>query len=466
MADLWRIYNESEIPADPPVTTPAYYVKKGGNDSLDGLSDATAWATLAKGVSVLAPGDTLYVRGGTYLLTSQLSISRSGTAAAPITIAGYPGETAIISGDTNSNGIPEATDAPGSRYSPLVQVTGNYVVLDGLEQCFSGGRGVTLSGSHSEMKNCHVHDNYGKGIHVLGVYNSVHDCHVHHVSWINSDGSGTLNYSNGIECGESSSGNTTSNGSYAEVYNNVVHSCWGEGIISCHGDYFHFYDNVVYDCWACNIDVDQASHGIIERNLVYWTGDASFYRSSGAPGIMLSNEFIVAGMPIAHSNIVRNNIVVHTSKGVVFWKGQNEANALIDTAIYGNTLVNNIVSGIEIQQGLFGTIPHSGNRIFDNLITQSGGTIGTTNTTVGVTFDHNQWSRTPATIVQGAGDVVGAPLLVDANHAVTADAVLAGYYKLTASSPARGVGIANAGLTEDYFGTARSDPPDMGAHEY
>ena len=57
-------------------------------------------------MSGLQPGDTLYVRSGTYLQTGTLSISRSGTSSAPITISTAPGEPspALISGDTNGNG--------------------------------------------------------------------------------------------------------------------------------------------------------------------------------------------------------------------------------------------------------------------------------------------------------------------------------------------------------------------------
>ena len=39
-----------------------YYVKNGGNDSLDGLSDATAWATIAKVTATVKSGDTVYFR--------------------------------------------------------------------------------------------------------------------------------------------------------------------------------------------------------------------------------------------------------------------------------------------------------------------------------------------------------------------------------------------------------------------
>jgi hypothetical protein len=41
-----------------------YFVKNGGNDGEDGLSDATAWRTLTHAVQQLASGDTLLLERG------------------------------------------------------------------------------------------------------------------------------------------------------------------------------------------------------------------------------------------------------------------------------------------------------------------------------------------------------------------------------------------------------------------
>ena len=45
-----------------PALAATYYVKAGGNDSLDGLSDSTAWATIAKVQATVTSGDTVYFR--------------------------------------------------------------------------------------------------------------------------------------------------------------------------------------------------------------------------------------------------------------------------------------------------------------------------------------------------------------------------------------------------------------------
>src|SRR3990167_3923419 len=68
---------------------PVYYVKNDGNDSADGLSDANAWATVAKVVaSSFAAGDQiLFKRGSTWAET--LFFPSSGASGNPIVIGDY-----------------------------------------------------------------------------------------------------------------------------------------------------------------------------------------------------------------------------------------------------------------------------------------------------------------------------------------------------------------------------------------
>src|SRR5215475_11424804 len=74
-----------------------YYVAPtGGSDSNNG-DIGTPFATLTKAISTAKAGDTIYARGGTYNLATNLSIgsSKVGTAANPYTLLAYAGETPI-----------------------------------------------------------------------------------------------------------------------------------------------------------------------------------------------------------------------------------------------------------------------------------------------------------------------------------------------------------------------------------
>ena len=78
----------------------------GGDDAADG-SKLAPWRTLKHALRRLKPGDTLYLRGGTYY--EHVFLSQSGTAEAPIVVASYPGELAVIDG-----GLRDFLDNPGA----------------------------------------------------------------------------------------------------------------------------------------------------------------------------------------------------------------------------------------------------------------------------------------------------------------------------------------------------------------
>lgn len=62
-----------------------YHVATTGNDDNPG-SEASPFATIAQGLSVAQPGDTVYLHAGTYYESA--AFPRSGTATAPITVRG------------------------------------------------------------------------------------------------------------------------------------------------------------------------------------------------------------------------------------------------------------------------------------------------------------------------------------------------------------------------------------------
>jgi hypothetical protein len=82
-----------------------------GSDNNAGTEQAP-WQTLTHALRQLKPGDTLYLRGGTYY--EKVALTRSGTAESPIMIASYPGEMAIIDGS-----LREFTESPATSWEPL-----------------------------------------------------------------------------------------------------------------------------------------------------------------------------------------------------------------------------------------------------------------------------------------------------------------------------------------------------------
>jgi hypothetical protein len=73
-----------------------YYVAKGGSDSNAGTSLTSPFLTIQKAATVMAAGDTCFIRKGTYRET--VTPAHSGTAAAPITFSAYASESVVVSG--------------------------------------------------------------------------------------------------------------------------------------------------------------------------------------------------------------------------------------------------------------------------------------------------------------------------------------------------------------------------------
>ena len=82
-----------------------------GDDGGDG-SEKSPWKSLGNALHRLQPGDTLYLRGGTYY--ERVFPGKSGTEQSPITISSYPGELAIIDA-----GLREFAETPATSWEPL-----------------------------------------------------------------------------------------------------------------------------------------------------------------------------------------------------------------------------------------------------------------------------------------------------------------------------------------------------------
>lgn len=73
-----------------------YYVDPAGNDTNTGLSTNEPFRTVQRALNVVAPGDTITLRGGTY--REHLTSRTHGTESAPISMLAYPGEIPVIKG--------------------------------------------------------------------------------------------------------------------------------------------------------------------------------------------------------------------------------------------------------------------------------------------------------------------------------------------------------------------------------
>ena len=136
-----------------------YYVAKTGNDSNPG-TEAQPWLTVQKAADTLGPGDTVYIRSGTY--HERVLPRNSGSAGNNITYAAYPGETVTIDG--NGVSVPEDEG--------LFYISGkSYIKVSGLRVVNSAQAGIYIDASSTHIT---IQENYtnNTGSSGIGVWNS------------------------------------------------------------------------------------------------------------------------------------------------------------------------------------------------------------------------------------------------------------------------------------------------------
>jgi hypothetical protein len=134
-----------------------YYVSTTGNDSNNGTSTGTPYKTITKAVSVAVAGDIIYVRGGTYVLTSTISISKSGGEGNPISLMSYPGDKQPL--------LDYSTQAFGSKG---ISLSGNYWYIKGIRIKGAGDNGIYISGSYNKIEFCSFSENRDSGMQLSG----------------------------------------------------------------------------------------------------------------------------------------------------------------------------------------------------------------------------------------------------------------------------------------------------------
>jgi MYXO-CTERM domain-containing protein len=146
-----------------------YYVSPTGSDSNAGTL-AVPFATLQKAASTVAAGDTVWIRGGTYKITTPASsgagiqLSKSGTSDTNrIKYWAYPGETPLL----DFSNLQIANGA----YTFGIVISGSWVHLKGIEECCvpmntKANNGIANNGSNNILELLNAHNNQGSGIQV------------------------------------------------------------------------------------------------------------------------------------------------------------------------------------------------------------------------------------------------------------------------------------------------------------
>jgi Bacterial Ig-like domain (group 2)/Right handed beta helix region len=287
-----------------------YFVSPSGSSGADG-SMAHPWslaAALAGGNGHVQPGDTIWLRGGTY--RGSFTSTVSGTSGKPVVIRQYPGEHALING------------AGAARTATILDVTGPWVVLWGFEitdtdadrtwsQTGNAGRphGLANYASHTKYISLLVHD---AG---TGIYNDANQSDVEIV--------GCVFYNNGWQGPDRGHGHGVyirSNTGPVTARDNVMFNQFGYGIHvytnpgEAKLNNVHLDDNIVFDngllsnnSSSANILLggdDTADRDDVSGNVLWYaTSSTSInlrvgYGSLVNGSVSLTNNYVAGGSPV------------------------------------------------------------------------------------------------------------------------------------------------------------------------
>ncbi len=217
-----------------------YYLAPNGNDSNSGAI-TSPWFNLQKAWSVLLPGDTLYLRGGTYTYLKQpYLVGRNGSSGNLIKIHSYPGEQPIITRGSTF-------DKSAGWHKGMVFMNANFIHIKGIRftgmytddnQVDAGLFMMDVNNSIFEQIEC---DNNVSGLFIEGNYNNN--------IWINSDFHDNYSNYDGTNGGNSDGLGLSYNTNTSA--NNTIRGCraWNNG-----DDGFDTFENSGYvlidNCWS------------------------------------------------------------------------------------------------------------------------------------------------------------------------------------------------------------------------
>lgn len=306
-----------------------YYSSPSGRPSGDG-SVGNPWnlATALAQPAAVRPGDTIWLRGGTYPGT--FSSSLNGSAGNPIVVRQYPGERAILDGG-NSGGRAILTVAGSYTWYWGFEIMSsdlNRVSTTNLDNPPDIGRGDGIDIDQSSRT--------GPGLKFINLI--IHDTRQGVSFWteaIDAEIYGCLIYYNGWDSTARGSGHgiyTQNQTGTKKITDNIIFSGFGYGI-HAYGSSAAFLDNFLF-----------------QGNTLFNSGDLS---SSGPSGILL-----VGGGRLAHNPQVIGNLLYRQTAGVASDFDMGYSAGCVSPILNGNyvattTALINCTAGLSLADNTF-----------------------------------------------------------------------------------------------------------------
>jgi len=421
-----------------PIAAVTYYVSGSGNDSNDGLTQATAFLTLQHAANLTQPGDTVYAMNGTYTNSCAgcdvLDISIPGTPSAWITYAALPGQTPVIS--------------------------------------FNGWEGILFGSTAAYIQV--------SGFTVIGNNYNVTQAEALAQSYTNPD----PKFNGNCIASDGRAGTPTVKPNHLKILNNTIYACGGGGIGTAQSDYVTISGNTIYDsAWYSiygssaistwenwNADTTTGYKMFITGNRLF--GNANLVPTLGSTvatdgeGIIIdstrNNAYNTDGLdPYIGRTYIANNVIYTNGSAAIEVFESNHVD-VVNNSSYQDVYIPAVTGRGEMNVNQ-ATDVNIFNNIFSSTAAQNPVTVCCNSTQIDLDYNIYFGGTNSSGTATGPHDLFTDPLYIDpadSNRQIVNLAV-------SPNSPAVGSGTPNLAPATDFAGNPRpgSKGFDRGAYQ-
>ena len=482
-----------------------YYVSPDGDDSNDGLTEATAWRTISYAASSESPvnaGDTVYIKAGDYG-AEDIFIEKNFQPDAPrILFIGYkerPGDLDEMpfeyGDDLDPSVMPlinpgDRTKGEGINISDSYNITikniqignslagitvwnsesmDNGIVLENIYLKNIGweySTAITLKeANNNTIRNCLIVNATGAGMDIWGDNNLIENCKIYsNESEPVGDGTYTSmdyyivlkgNYNTVRNCYAERDGDLEDVGHGFEIKEsgeyNLFENCTVKNMIAgCFSvRWADVQNNEFRHCTALGGVSDDVSAFMIREG-----ASNNVFNSCVAENCQAGVRYILAGEDEDYcgEKNVFNNCVMRNAKWAIDFNSYYYNSAPADNNIMANCVIDGAQYLVNSDR------PNSGNKLVNCIITNVSN-YSTGDYQTNLDFLYNDFFNNGFATPLGTGNISANPLFVAAQS---------GDYHLQSGSPCIDAGTSQYAPTTDFEGTSRPQGSgyDIGAYEY
>ena len=259
---------------------------------------------IATAVSKAVAGDTVYLRGGQYMYSSSLTISKNGTSTAYLNVWAYPNEIPVL----------DFRNQAYNSSNPGVKLSGSYVLMNGITIQGAGDNGMIVTGNYNRIEKCIFRWNCDSGLQMkTGSDNFIVNCDSYENFDYKSGGTSSPDY------GGNADGFADKQYTNAGTNNYIGCRSWRNSDDGW--DHFEKIGNTVIDsCWCYAngpVNYDMTDHIRFKTDSATW-----FYQFKNTSGRYVitnygnGNGFKLGGNYTAHNVTLHHCVSVeNTVKG-------------------------------------------------------------------------------------------------------------------------------------------------------